>query len=151
MARIAWSRGSLNPVEEFDRLQDEINRLFDVPARAATSGLFDRTVSPALDMIETEDDFIIHCDLPGVAQRDLELSVASGVLTLKGEKTPPERTEKARIYREETWTGRFQRTVSLPREVDADRVGATFTDGVLTVTLPKREETKPRQITVEAK
>mgnify|MGYP003573345838 CR=1 FL=1 len=148
MARITWSRGPINPMQELERLQDEINNLFDVPTRATTRGLFDRTVSPPLDMGETEDAYVIHCDLPGVAQDDLELTVASGVLTLKGEKKLPERPQGSRMYREETWSGRFQRTLSLPGEVDPDKVTATQTNGVLVITLPKREESMPKQITV---
>jgi len=94
---------------------------------------------------------VVRCDLPGVKLDDLELTVASGVLTLKGEKKLPERNERSRVYREEIWAGRFQRTISLPGEVDAEKVTADLADGVLAVALPKREESKPRQITVKSK
>jgi len=151
MARITWPRGSYGPMEEFGKLQDEINKLFDFSDFPASRGLFDRTVSPALDMVEQENEYVVYCDLPGIRKEDLEVFVAAGVLTIKGEKKAAERSEKAKVYREETWAGRFQRTLSLPGEVDADKVGADYTDGVLTVTLPKREEAKPRQIAVKAK
>lgn len=143
----SWRRG-LDPVGELDRLQNEINRLFDYDARSQ-GGLFDRTVSPAMDVIEDDDTFTVYMDLPGVAEEDVDVSIASNVLTIKGTRALPELGENAKVYRREEWEGTFQRTLSLPQGVDTQKVEANMKDGVLIVTLPKREEVKPRQIKVD--
>jgi HSP20 family protein len=131
-----------------DRLQRDINKLFDFPRSAETRGLFDRMVSPAVDVIETEDGYVVCADLPGIEVRDIDISVAGNVLTLKGRRRASER--HGEVYRKETWEGTFQRTLSLPAGVDPDKVAAVFKDGVLEVTIGKREEARPRRISVKA-
>lgn len=143
----SWRR-ELDPVGELDRLQNEINRLFD-PDYGANGGLLDRAVSPALDVVEDDDTFTVYMDLPGVEEKDVDVSIASNVLTIKGTKQLPELGEDVKIYRQEEWEGSFQRTLSLPHGVDTQKVQARMKNGVLTVTLPKREETKPKQIKVD--
>jgi HSP20 family protein len=138
----------LDQVQGIDRLQREINRLFDFPRGAETRGLFDRTVSPAVDVVETEDGYVVFADLPGIEARDIDISVAGSVLTLKGKRKAAER--RGEVYRKETWEGTFQRTLSLPAGVDPDKVTAVFRDGVLEVTIGKREEARPRRISVKA-
>lgn len=142
-----WKRG-FDPVGELSRLQNDINQLFDYDY-TGNGGLFDRTVSPALDVAEDSDNFTVYMDLPGVKQDDIDVSIASNVLTVKGSKELPEIGEESKIYRQEEWEGSFQRTLSLPQSVDTQKVGAKITDGVLTVVLPKREEVKPKQIKVD--
>jgi len=88
-------------------------------------GLFDRTISPAIDVVEHPDRFTVECDLPGIEQKDIDISIATGVLTIKGEKKGEKVSEKAKVYRKETWEGSFQRTISLPATVDSDKVEAT--------------------------
>jgi HSP20 family protein len=145
----SWRRG-LDPVGELDRLQNEINKLFDYDYDyASNGGLFDRTVSPALDVVEDEDNFVAYMDLPGVEEKNVDVSIASNVLTIKGTKQLPGLGENVKVYRQEEWEGSFQRTLSLPHTVDTQKVSAQMKNGVLTVTLPKREETKPRQIKVD--
>lgn len=143
----SWRRG-LDPVGELDRLQNEINRLFDYDARSQ-GGLFDRSVSPAMDVVEDDESFSVYMDLPGVVEEDVDVSIASNVLTIKGTRELPDLGEDARVYRREEWEGSFQRTLSLPQGVDTQKVEAHMKDGVLIVTLPKREEVKPRQIKVD--
>jgi len=138
----------MDPVQGLERLQREINRLFDFPRSAESRGLFDRTVSPALDVVETADRFVVQVDLPGIDARDIDISVAGNVLTLKGERRA--RGHKGEVYRKETWEGSFQRTLSLPAAVDPDRVSASFKEGVLEVSIGKREEARPRRIAVKA-
>jgi len=140
-----------DPLAEYDRLREEINELFDVPRSANVRGLFDRPVSPAIDVTEDAEQFTVTCDVPGLKREDIEVNLAHGVLTIKGEKKSPKRSERARVYREETWEGKFQRTVAMPSEVDPSKVAADMKDGVLTVTLPKREDAKPKQITIQSK
>lgn len=150
MARLRWQSDVVDPLAEFDRLREEINDLFDLPRVPNVRGLFDRPVSPAIDVTEDGEQYAVICDVPGLAREDIELSLAQGVLTIKGEKKAPKRAGGARLYREETWQGKFQRTVALPSDVDPTKVTADLRDGVLTVALPKREEAKPKQIAIQA-
>lgn len=151
MALVRWYDRDLEPVGTFDWLQRQINELFDFPRFPESQGLFDRRVSPAIDVVEHTDRFTVECDLPGIDQKDIDISIASGVLTIRGEKKTEKKSEKSKVYKKETWEGSFQRTVSLPTGVDGDKVEATFTDGVLKITLPKREEAKTKKIELKAK
>ena len=151
MALIRWYDRNLEPVGTFDWLQRQINDLFDFPRFPETQGLFDRRISPAIDVIEHPDRFTVECDLPGIDQKDIDISIASGVLTIKGEKKSEQRSETRKVYKKETWEGNFQRTISLPSVVDADRVEASFSNGVLKIQLPKREEAKAKRIELKAK
>ncbi len=150
MDPIRWRNGLGDPFQDFEDLQEEINRLFDLTRIPEAQGIFDRAFSPAVDLVENPDSFELLCDMPGVELGDVEISVAGGVLTLKGERKAAEKNG-ARTYREETRIGRFQRTLQLPLAVDAERVEAVLKDGILKVVLPKHEELKPRQIAVKAK
>ncbi|MDY7027568.1 MAG: Hsp20/alpha crystallin family protein [Spirochaetota bacterium] len=146
-----WRNNNLlEPMDEFDRLQDEINKLFDW-TYPSSRGLFDRSLSPAVDIVETGDEIVLTCDLPGVRRDDLDLSISRNVITIKGEKKGEQEKEGAKTFRKETWSGSFQRTLSLPETVDPDKVDASMKDGVLTVKIAKREEVKPRQISVNVK
>jgi len=138
-------------VNTFDWLQEQINDLFDFPRFPEMHGLFDRTMSPAIDVVEHPDKFTVECDLPGISQKDIDISIAAGVLTIKGEKKVEEVSDKAKFYRKETWEGGFQRTISLPAAVETDKVEATYRDGVLVIELPKREEAKTKRIELKAK
>ena len=157
MAILKWKRASYPEASsEFDspnflaRFQDDWERLFGWRGFPETTGLFDRTDSPAIDVVETEEGCEIWADVPGLDRKDIELSIAANVLTLRGEKKSPDKGEKGqdRLYRDETWTGTFQRSLSLPDSVDPDKVSAEFRDGVLKVTVLKKAEHKPRQIPV---
>lgn len=146
-----WRNSNLpEPMDEFDRLQDEINKLFDW-TYPSNRGLFDRSLSPAVDVVETSDEIVLTCDLPGVKKDDLDLSISRNVITIKGEKKGEQKKEGAKTFRKETWSGSFQRTLSLPETVDPDKVEASMKEGVLTVKIAKREEVKPRQISVNVK
>jgi HSP20 family protein len=151
MALIRWYDRDLEPVGTFDWLQRQINDLFDFPRFPERQGLFDRRVSPAIDVIEHPESFAVECDLPGIDQKDIDISIASGVLTIKGEKRAEQTSENQKVYKKETWEGSFQRTVSLPAGVDADKIEASFANGVLKITLPKREEDKTRRIELKSK
>lgn len=138
-----------DPVAELDRIRNEINSMFDFDGgHPAGNGLFDREFSPALDVIERENEFEVSVDLPGVAQDQIDVTVTNNVLTIKGTKKHDAEAKESKVYRKESWEGAFQRTLSLPRGVDTGKIDATMRDGVLLVTLPKLEEVKPRQIQV---
>jgi HSP20 family protein len=151
MALIRWYDRDLEPAGTFDWLQRQINDLFQLPRLPEVQGLFDRRVSPALDVVEHPDHFEVECDLPGMDQQDIDITVASGVLTIKGEKKQEKKSDKSKVYRKETWEGSFQRTISLPATVDAEKVEASYRDGVLRVRLPKRDEARTRRIELKSK
>lgn len=150
MALVKWGRTNLpDPFVEFDRLQDEMSRLFGLVNGPGYSGLFDRSTSPAIDVQEDDDGVTVWCDVPGVAAKDLEVNLAANVLTIKGERRPTQ--DERKVIRDEAWTGQFQRTLSLPQTVDPDKVDARLADGVLQLKIGKRAETKPRQIEISVK
>ena len=151
MNLVKWKNNDLlDPMNEFDRLQDEINKLFDWNY-PENRGLFDRSLSPAVDLVENENEIILVCDLPGIKKDDLDLSISRNVITIKGEKKNELKKDGRKTFRNETWSGTFQRTISLPETVDPEKVDASMKDGVLTVKVARREEVKPRQISVNVK
>jgi HSP20 family protein len=139
------------PTNELDRLHEEINRLFDFGRDRDATGLFDGVSAPSMDVVENEGEFLVRCDLPGVKKDDVELSISSNVLTIKGEKHSEQAKEETKYYRRESWSGSFQRSIALSESVDPDKVEAELKDGVMTIRLPKREELKPKQIAISVK
>ncbi len=146
------ARNELESLDLLERFQDDWDRLFGWSRYPAASGLFDRNVSPAIDVVETENEVTLWADIPGLEKNDLEVSVAANVLTLKGEKRNPAKKDKGgdkdRVYRDETWVGSFHRSLTLPDSVDPEQVAAEFRDGVLKVSVAKKAELQPRQIPV---
>jgi HSP20 family protein len=152
MAIMKWKNSDLyDPWGNLKSLQDDINDLFNVDRFPATKGLFDRNVSPPMDVIENEHDFTVICELPGLDHKDIDVSIASNILTIKGQKKDEKKEKNGKYFKRETWSGNFQRTLSLPESVDSDKIAAKFTDGILKIDLPKKEEAKPKQISVNVK
>jgi HSP20 family protein len=134
-----------------DRFQDDWDRLFGWTRFPEAAGLFDRSAFPLIDVVETEEGVTIWAEVPGLDKKELDLSIAGNVLTLKGEKKAPAKVEKEngnRLLRDETWSGSYHRSLSLPDSVDPDKVNAEFRDGILKITVSKKKEHKPRQIAV---
>lgn len=149
---VKWQRPTLTPWPSFGRLsdlRDEIDRLFESPLSelTRTSQLLSGW-TPALDVYEAKDNFVVKTELPGMKKEDIEVSLHDGSLSISGERKTETKHEDAEVYRAERFFGRFQRTVTLPTAVAADKVKAAYKDGVLTITLPKTEEAKPKQIDV---
>lgn len=130
-------------------MRDELDGLFESPwtELARTSQLLSGW-TPALDILEDKDNFIVRAELPGMKREDIDVSLQDGALSISGERKLEKKFEEAEVYRTERFFGKFQRTVSLPAAVAADKVKAQYKDGVLTITLPKTEEAKPKQIDV---
>ncbi len=149
---IRWTRPTLPTWTGFGRLsdlRDEIDRLFDAPlAELARMPQIFSGWTPALDLYEDKDSFTVKAELPGMKREDIELSLHDGSLSISGERKHEKEASDAETYRAERFFGRFQRTVTLPAPVAADKVKAHYRDGVLTVTLPKTEEAKPKRIDV---
>jgi len=130
-------------------LRDEIDRLFEAPlADFARSTQLLSGWTPALDVYEDKDNILVKAELPGMKREEIELSLHDGSLSLSGERKGENKYEDAEVYRSERFVGKFQRTVTLPSPVAADKVKAEYKDGILTVTLPKTEEAKPKHIDV---
>jgi len=127
-------------------LRDEIDRLFESPL--ARTSEFLTGWSPAFDVYEEKDNFIVKAELPGMKREDINVSLHDGNLIISGERKSETKSEGAEVYRAERFFGKFQRAVALPTSVAANKVQAQYKDGVLTVTLPKSEEAKPKQIEV---
>ena len=152
MALVKWkNRDIYDPWGDLRSLQNEINELFETDRFPGYTGLFDRNYSPSIDVIESENDYSVICELPGIEQKDVDLSIASNVLTIKGAKKGEREEKKGKYFRKESWSGSFQRTLPLPSSVDPEKVEAELKDGVLAVKLPKKEEAKPKSITVNIK
>ena len=130
-------------------LRDELDRLFESPwtELARTSQLLSGW-TPALDVHEDKDNFVVQAELPGMKREEIDVSLHDGALSISGERKTEKKCEEAEVYRAERFFGKFQRTVTLPAPVAADKVKAQYKDGVLTITLPKTEAAKPKQIEV---
>ena len=130
-------------------LRDEIDRLFGAPLfeLARTSQLLSGW-APALDVFEDKDNLFVRAELAGMKKEQIDISLHDGSLSISGERRDESKHEEAEVYRTERFYGRFQRTLTLPTPVAADRVKAQYKDGILTITLPKTEEAKPKHIDV---
>ncbi len=145
-----WQRPQMAMWPGFGRLtdlRDEIDRLFEAPlAELARSSHILSGWTPALDVYEDKDNVYVRVELPGMKKEDIDLSLHNGSLSISGERKSDESFKDAEVYREERFFGRFQRTVTLPTAVAGDKVKAQYKDGILTITLPKAEEAKPKHI-----
>ena len=153
MSLIRYQSPDLAAWPSFDRwitLRDDLNTLFELPFWSnfgRQSQLFSGW-SPALDLYQNTDDVIALVELPGMRKEDIEISLHNGTLTISGERKSE--TSDGAAERTERYVGKFRRSINLPTRVDASKVSATYRDGILTVTLPKAEEARPKQIQVDA-
>jgi HSP20 family protein len=147
-----WQRPELATWPGLGRLTDlreDIDRLFESPLAelARTSNLLSGW-TPALDLYEDKDNLYVKMEMPGMKREDIDVSLHEGSLSVSGERKSEQKHEDAEVYRAERFFGRFQRTVTLPTPVASDKVKAQYQDGILTITLPKTEEAKPKHINV---
>jgi HSP20 family protein len=126
----------------------EVNRLFNTLFDLQDSGV-QRWV-PAMDLMEADDHFVLHADLPGLGDDDVSIEIQDNTLTISGERKSEHEERQRGWYRLERSFGRFSRSLSLPEGVDADAVSAEFDKGVLEVRIPKPEERKPRRVAIKA-
>ncbi len=138
------------PMREMVRMSDAMDRLFDniYGQGWKDSELFD---SPSVDMYQTENEIVIKASLPGMKAENIQISVVGEVLTLRGTIGSEEVVKEASYHIRERQSGSFSRSLALPSAVQSDKARAEFENGVLTLTLPKAEETRPKTITVKAK
>ena len=118
MALIKWKNKDLyDPWDDFRNLQNEINDLFNTDRGQDYTGLFDRNFSPAIDVIENENDYSVVCELPGIDRKDIDLTLASNVLTIKGSKKDDSEKKNGKYFKKETWTGSVSREHCLFRQL----------------------------------
>ena len=134
--------------EAFDGLRGDMDRALDFFSLPDAAGLLDKTTAPAVDIVETEEEYLVLVDLPGVDKRDLEVSVTGSLLAIKGVKKAEGNSGKRKVFRKETWVGSFSRTIDLPAEIDPGKIKAELKDGVLALRIAKREEAKTKLIAV---
>ncbi len=138
-----------SPPTEIRHLQREIDRLFDnfFPVRNTENG-DNLAWSPRVDLSETDDAYVVHADVPGLKKDEIEINFQDGTLSVSGERRFEEKEEGQRFVRVERSYGRFYRAFTLPLTVNPEGITAHFEDGVLTVSVPKAEESKPRRIEI---
>jgi HSP20 family protein len=144
MAIVRW-----DPLRDLDSFQSDMNRLFDRFFEGRPpNGDRGRRWIPAMDLVETDENLVVRADLPGLSEDDVEIEIKDNVLTVSGERQAEHEEKGEGFHRVERSFGRFARSLSLPRGVDADKVQAGFSDGVLEVRIPKPEETKPTRVQI---
>lgn len=153
MALTRWNP-TTDITRDLDTMQKRMNRLFN-DFFGGREGDGDELMlgswHPAVDVVEHDESFVIEAELPGMKKDDIKISIANDVLTVRGEKKFEKEDKKKNYHRTERAYGSFSRTFPLPGNVKPDKVDAEFNNGVLTVTIPKSEEAKPKQIDVRVK
>lgn len=139
------------PNRLLSQLHQEVNRLFE-PSWAGLSDVssVDSSWTPSVDIREDDARYLIHADVPGVSSKDIEVTLEHGVLTIAGERKAESESEANGYRRVERFRGRFVRSFALPDTADADKVDATVRDGVLEISINKKESSKPRRIAVKS-
>jgi HSP20 family protein len=133
-------------------MEQEMDELFGRFSRGWPSLQFGgeaRAWAPSVDMIDRKEELLVRADLPGLEQKDVEVSVEDGMLTIRGERKEDKETKDEDYYSCERWVGAFARSVALPAGVETDKVKATFRNGVLEVHLPKTKEAKAKKIDIK--
>jgi len=140
MAIIRW-----DPFREMTQLQNRFDRLFEAVGGRQESWL------PAVDVFDTQDAVVLKAEIAGMNPDDIQIEVEDNVLTIKGERKFEEKVDEERYYRVERRFGAFQRSLALPQGVKSDQIDAAYDEGILTVTVPKAEQEKPKRIEVQAR
>jgi HSP20 family protein len=148
MAIVRWE-----PFRDLQAVQDRLNRVFDEAFRGVPRGGDDDWAlggqwAPSVDIFENDGNLVLKAELPGIEPKDVDVRVENNVLTLRGERKFESEVKREKYHRVERAYGTFSRSFTLPNVVDTEKIKADYKDGVLQVTLPQREEAKPKQIQV---
>ena len=145
MAIIRW-----DPFRDMLTLKERMNRLFEdyYPARKEERDMVASTWAPAVDIYETENELVLSAELPGIEDEDIEIKVEDNTLTLKGQRKFEKETKEENYHRIERSYGSFMRSFTLPAYIDQDKIEAQHDQGVLKITMPKKMESKPRNVMV---
>ena len=151
LVRFRHPSQTIDSFRDLSDIQGEMNRLFDnlfgQPSEVAGR---ERVWAPAVDMYDTTDELVVTAELPGLNEKDIQLSITGDSLIIRGERQwHQDLQQNNNYYRLERWAGKFQRALQLPIPVQTGKVKAAYRDGVLTVRLPKAEEIKPKEIKID--
>ena len=139
-----------DPFRELEDMNTRLNRLFgSVRPRTGDDGAFFADWAPAVDLQETDKEFLVKADLPDVKKEDVKVGIEDGILTVEGERRQDKEEKDKKFHRVERAYGKFVRKLALPTAIDPKMVAAEYKDGVLTISLPKTESAKPRAIDVK--
>lgn len=131
-------------------LFDDFFDVVETPGRGRRSWFEGAMWEPAIDLIDQKDKLVAKVELPGVDKKDVKISLTENNLTIQGEIKKEEETKKENYYYRERAYGNYARTISLPTEIDKDKISAKFKNGILEVTMPKKPEVQPKEISIEA-
>ena len=140
-----------DPLSELEALSGRLNRIFGRPALPGATGydmLKMADWTPSVDVSETDKEFVIKAEIPGVKKEDVKVTIEHGMLTIKGERKMEKEEKGKKFHRIERSYGSFVRSFRIPDGVDESKVKAEFKDGMMTIALPKSEKVKPRKIQV---
>jgi len=137
---------NLDVWREMERLRRDMDGLFSNYGRTAAA-----TTYPLINVYEDKDTMVVTAELPGTTKEKVSISFSDGVLTIGGKQEPIAGAKNMTVVRRERTEGDFEKTITIPTKIDQNKINASFTNGILTVTLPKAEEAKPKTITIEAK
>jgi HSP20 family protein len=145
--------GQWSPFDQLTRLRDEIDRFFESPRGMRSAGGISSPMfegwAPSIDLFEDKDNVTVKAELPGMKKEDIDVSLEGRTLSICGERREEKEEGKGTAHRSERYYGKFYRSVELPSAVDQGKIKASYKDGLLTVTMPKTEEAKRKQIAVQ--
>jgi HSP20 family protein len=149
LIRYNYPKATWPAFRRFPSLRHELDRFFEGPfGELARASQFLNLWTPAVDLLETDNEYVVKAEVPGLKIEEIGVSVHDNALVITGERKSDDKGEATVLHRSERLAGKFERVVQLPKPVAADKVSATYKDGILTVTLPKTEEAKPKQIKI---
>jgi HSP20 family protein len=141
-----------NPMTDFLSLPGRMNRMFDdffLPQTVGGEEMLSWGWNPVVDIYDNDDNIVIKAELPGVDKKDISVDIKDRVLTLKGERSANNEVNEDNYYRKESTYGKFERSFTLPVDVNPEKIKADYKDGILKIEVPKPEHKKPKQITVQ--
>jgi HSP20 family protein len=147
------TRYTLHQRPDLSHLQSQLNRIFEPFARFAAQDdedLVSGTWVPPVDVAETQEKILVRAEVPGLKQEDIQIEFENGLLTIRGERKL-EKSEGMTWHRVERVYGNFSRSFTLPRSVDAEKIVASYREGILEIDVPKKEEAKPKNIRIAVK
>jgi HSP20 family protein len=145
MAIIRW-----DPFRDLVTIREKMNRLFEdaVTARGEEKDMISSSWAPAIDIYETENELVLSAEVPGIDEKDIEIRIEDGTLSLRGERKFEKETRQENYHRIERAYGAFSRSFSLPAYVDQEKIQAEHADGVLKIHMPKKSESKPKTVKI---
>lgn len=138
----------IDPFRGLSSLQDQVNRLFESSFQGRSDNSVLTTWAPPVDIYETENELVLKADLPDVNEKEIDIRVENNMLTVRGERKFEQQVKEENYLRIERTYGSFSRSFGLPNTVNTESIHAAYKNGVLTVTMPKRAESKPKQVKV---